>query len=140
MKKLIFATFLSTSFISCTPSGPVTNAGKTTEAATAVKVLAQKMNVQATTFELDLKLNADVICMIEYGVTKKYGEWLQTSSIYSKDHVLSLSGLQPNTTYYYRVSFMGDDNANPIIVDKQFKTLSNEIVAENDQPRTDLLD
>lgn len=101
-------------------------------------------NITLTTGIINFKSTSVANFTLYYGKTTDYGTTLtETSGQQTTNHSISLTGLTPGTTYYYRVR--GDDaDGNELRTENSFSTLPMptisklQIQPDKDQPTTTL--
>ncbi len=73
--------------------------------------------------------NENATSVVEYGTTTSYGTTISSGTELSTSHSITLTGLQPATTYHYRVQSKDAAGNNAISADYVFTTTSENVVA-----------
>lgn len=79
--------------------------------------------------------NESSLSWVVYGTTTAYGQELKTTS-YTASHSVNLTGLTPNTTYYYQVKSQDSSNNTAASAAGTFTTLGQGESANVDEPTT----
>jgi len=87
------------------------------------------------------KTNARSTSQVEYGTTKAYGSISGENTELTADHYIQLFGLQPGTTYYYRVLSKAGEGKAPVYsqdfsmttekIEKRFANKDNSFIEPN---------
>ncbi|MCL6519568.1 MAG: fibronectin type III domain-containing protein [Armatimonadetes bacterium] len=66
--------------------------------------------------------NENATSVVEYGTTTSYGTTISNETVLSTSHNITLTGLQPSTTYHYRVQSKDSAGNNAVSADYTFTT------------------
>ena len=83
-----------------------------------------------TSCAVSFSTNLPSIALIEYGKTQTYGQVTTQSDSYYYRHLLYIKGLEPNTTYHYRIKMQDYDGNQILSGDSVFTTkeLASDII------------
>ena len=83
-----------------------------------------------TSCAVSFSTNLPSIALIEYGKTSSYGQVTTQSDSYYYRHLLYIKGLEPNTTYHYRIKMQDYDGNLIVSADSAFttKALTSDII------------
>ena len=80
--------------------------------------------ITSSTAVLNWTTNTAAICSLEYGTTSTYGQTAPTETTYSTSHQITLTGLLPDTVYYYRINSHNSANQQSVSAGTTFRTLA----------------
>lgn len=120
-KYFLFLSLISLWFYCGNSNPPVRTSNQTLE--------ISNVNVSGVNEEsaiISWKTNLAATSQVQYGSSSTLGKTSGDSQTMVKDHLVNLSGLSPNTTYYYKVS---SRDANDSLAESEIKTFKTDMIS-----------
>lgn len=95
------------------------------------KIVSQKvLETGESSAKINIKTDQDVSVILDYGVTSNLGK-IQNSSSFKKEHNLTISNLNADTTYYYKLKIKSSNRRTAQSSQLSFKTKAKVVVVPN---------